>query len=169
MRFAIRHVISLLESPLADTKFLLRSQPKETKSCRLPQSHLEITWEHKGVSNSAWHPPSAYYLTLGPDQLSPTLLQDALHGTRSSLTTSSQTEPADKAHMLSFNLIHHTKSCSSVAGAQTQEVWVGVHICYGLCMKLGKTVEPSVSWLPVSCANTIACSHIHSLSGISAV
>lgn len=138
MRFAMRHVISLLESPLADTKFPLRSQPKLLKilqtSSKSPWNRLRAK---KGqllclssvtcVPPSAHCvPPSACCLPPSPHQLSPALLQDDPCGARSCLTTPSQTEPADKAHVLGFLLIHHTKSCSYVAGAQTQEVWAGV-------------------------------------------
>lgn len=87
MRFATRHVISLLDSPLADTKFPLRSLPKLLKilqtTSKSPWNGLWAKREKLLCLSPVTYVPLR--CPLPPSQLSPVLLQDTRHRAGSSL------------------------------------------------------------------------------------
>lgn len=143
-----------------------------SKFCRLLQSHLEIACEQRGGSSSACHQSHASLPV--PAASHPAHTSSHPHSSRMARMGPDPALPPGPRQSL---LIRHTCwGFSSFIIPKAAFMWLGprhrksecLNLLWTPCIRLGKTVEPSVSQLPVSDADSAACPLIHPLSGASA-
>lgn len=169
MRFATRHVISLLESPLADTKFPLRSLPKLLKilqtTSKSPWNGLWAKREKLLCLSPVTYVPLR--CPLPPSQPTPAIPR-APPGCQAQGWIQPPHPIPDRAHWpgtCAGVSPHSSPQKLLLCGGGPGTGWL-LNLLRTLHMRLGKMVEPSsLSQLPISNADMVACPLIHPLSG----